>query len=68
VKPDPAARRTPTVRLALFNPAVAWTAGRFDVRLHHHAQRLHSCRKAEPLEALLNLGERFFHSSDHRSR
>lgn len=39
VKPDPAARRAPAVRLALFNPAVERAAGCFHVHLHHRAQQ-----------------------------
>jgi len=69
VEANPAACAAPAVRLASFNPAVARTAGRFDIRFHHHAQRLNPRRKAELLKALLNVDERFLHSpADRRGR
>ena len=63
VEPDPPACPAPAARLALVVPAVARTADRFDVGLHHRAQRFHSGRKAPPLEALLNVCQRVLRSA-----
>src|SRR6056297_4337652 len=68
VEPDCATGRSPAIGRALLHPLVTRTAGRFNVGLHHGAQRLDAGGKTKSLEALLNFRQGFIHSSGNRSR
>ena len=54
--------------MAVLVSTVARAAGGFDVGLHHRTRRFHTGRKTQPLEALLNVRERFLNSPADRTR
>jgi hypothetical protein len=66
VEADPSPRSAPTVRPPRRVATVARPAGRRDIRLHHRAERLDPCRKAEPIEARPHFCKRFVHSPGRR--
>src|SRR4051794_8253006 len=63
---DPSPRSDPTVRPPRRVATVARPAGSRDIRLHHRAECLDPCRKAEPIEARPHLCKRFVHSPSRR--
>lgn len=68
VETNPPARPAPPMGMAFLVSTVARAAGGFNVGLHHRPQRFHTGRKTQPLEALLNVRERFLYSLADRTR
>src|SRR4029077_1449658 len=66
VEADLSPRSAPTVRPPRRVATVARPAGCRDIRLHHRAERLDPCRKAEPIEARPHFCKRFVHSPGRR--
>src|SRR5262249_32441266 len=66
VEAAPSPRSAPTVRPPRRVATVALPTGRRDIRLHHRAERLDPCRKAEPIEARPHFCKRFVHSPGRR--
>jgi len=55
VETQPTLRPPPSMSPTCRRPGMARAAGRFNIGFHHRAERLYSCRKAEPLEALADI-------------
>ncbi|MGY4408566.1 hypothetical protein ACVWW4_000302 [Bradyrhizobium sp. LB7.1] len=66
VETNPSPRSAPMVRPPRHIATVARPAGRRHIRLHHRAERLDPCRKAEPIEARSHFRKRFVHSPGRR--